>query len=72
MGYCYIVKGGVQVIEVMSALLDNVISFLSSDVGLWLVGAVIFGFLFRLFISVYTALLNKILKKGVAIYGNCI
>jgi hypothetical protein len=51
MGYCYIVKGGVQVIEVMSALLDNVISFLSSDVGLWLVGAVIFGFLFRLFIQ---------------------
>jgi hypothetical protein len=51
MGYCYIVKGGVQVIEVMSALLDNVISFLSSDVGLWLVGAVIFGFLLRLFIQ---------------------
>ena len=46
MGYCYIVKGGVPMIEVMSALLDNVISFLSSDVGLWLVGAVIFGFCF--------------------------
>ena len=38
-------------IQVMSALLDNVISFLSSDIGFWLVGAVIFGFLLRLFIQ---------------------
>lgn len=38
-------------INVMSALLDNVISFLSSDVGLWLVGAVIFGFVFRFLIQ---------------------
>lgn len=58
MGYCYIVKGGFQMIEMMSALIDNVISFLSSDVGLWLVGAVIFGFLLRLFISAFIALLK--------------
>ena len=58
MGYCYIVKGGVPMIEVMSALLDNVISFLSSDVGLWLVGAVIFGFVIRLLIQCVSALLR--------------
>jgi hypothetical protein len=58
MGYCYIVKGGFQMIEVMSALLDNVISFLSSDVGLWLVGAVIFGFIIRLLIQCISALLR--------------
>jgi len=40
-----------MIVRVMSALLDNVILFLSSDVGLWLVGAVIFGFLLRLFIQ---------------------
>lgn len=41
----------IQVMRVMSGLLNNVIVFLSSDVGLWLVGAVIFGFLLRLFIQ---------------------
>jgi preprotein translocase subunit Sss1 len=45
-------------IDVMSALLDNVISFLSSDVGLWLVGAVIFGFIIRLLIQCISALLR--------------
>lgn len=51
MGYCCFIKGGVQMIQVMSSLLDNVITFLSSDIGFWLVGAVIFGFLLRLFIQ---------------------
>lgn len=52
MGYCYIVKGGFQmIVRVMNGLLNSVILFLSSDVGLWLVGAVIFGFLLRLFIQ---------------------
>jgi hypothetical protein len=40
-----------MIMRVMSGLLNNVISFLSSEVGLWLVGAVIFGFLLRLFIQ---------------------
>ena len=45
-------------IEVMSSLVDNVILFLSSDVGLWLVGAVIFGFVFRFLIQLLVNLLS--------------
>lgn len=51
MGYRCFVKGGVPMITVMGAFLDNIIAFLSSDIGFWLVGAVIFGFLLRLFIQ---------------------
>ena len=58
MGYCCFVKGGVPMIEVMSSFLTNIIAFLSSDIGMWLVGAVIFGFLLRLLIQCFNALLR--------------
>ena len=45
-------------IEVMTSFLTHITAFLSSDVGFWLVGAVIFGFLLRLFIQCLTALLK--------------
>lgn len=45
-------------IAVMQAFLENIISFLSSEVGLWLVGAVIFGFIIRLLIQCISALLR--------------
>ena len=38
-------------IEVMTSFLTHIIAFLSSDIGFWLVGVVIFGFLLRLFIQ---------------------
>jgi nitric oxide reductase large subunit len=45
-------------IEVMTSFLSNIIAFLSSDIGFWFVGAVIFGFLLRLLIQCFSALLR--------------